>query len=50
MDVWKENLLKDLELVEVEFRLVEIFLLELKKEFSGGDKELVKVIELRRIE
>ena len=49
-DMWKENVLKNLELREVEFRLAEEFLLELKKEFEGGDKELVKIKELRRIE
>jgi len=43
-------LLKDLELEEVEFRLVREFLLELKKKFSKGDEELVKVVELKRIE
>ena len=49
-DVWKENLLKDLESGEVEYELAGEFLLELKKEFGEGDEELVKVAELRRIE
>ena len=48
--MWKENLLKDLKNGEVEFELVGKFLLELKKEFRGGDEELVKVVELKRIE
>jgi len=43
-------MLEDLELREIEFRLVGEFLLELKKEFGGGDEKLVKVAELRRIE
>ena len=47
--MWKENLLEDLETEEIEFELVEKFLLELKKEFGGGDKESVKVAELKRI-
>ena len=34
----------------MEFRLVEEFLLELKKEFSGEDEELVKVAGLKKIE
>jgi len=42
--------LEDLELGEVEFRLVREFLLELKKKFSKGDEKLVKAAELRRIE
>ena len=48
MNVWKKNLLEDLESEEVEFRLAEEFLLELKKEFGGGDKELVKIVELKK--
>jgi len=39
-DVWKENLLEDLESEEV----------ELKKEFGGKDEESIKVAELKRIE
>ena len=48
--MWKENLLENLETEEIEFESVGEFLLELKKEFGGGDKELVKVAELKRIE
>ena len=33
VDIWKENLLEDLETGEAEFGSVEEFLLELKKEF-----------------
>ena len=50
VNVWRENLLEDLESEEVKFGLVGEFLLELKTEFGEGDKELGKVIELRRIE
>jgi len=49
-DIWKENILEDLEMEETEFESVGEFLLELRKEFRGGDKELVKVAELRRVE
>ena len=49
-DVWKENLLEDLETDEVELESAEEFLLVLKKEFEEGDEESVKVAELRRIE
>ena len=48
--MWKENLLEDLKLGEAEFESVGEFLLELRKEFEGEDKESVKVVELRRIE
>jgi len=49
-DVWKEILLEDLETKEVKFRLAGEFLLKLRKEFKGGNKESVKVAELRKIE
>ena len=50
VDVWKENLLEDLETEEVEFISAEKFLLELKKKFRDRDKKSVKIAELRRIE
>ena len=46
--MWKKNLLEDLESEEVEFRSAGEFSLELKKEFGGGDKELVKIVELKK--
>jgi len=36
-------LLENLVPEEVEFRLTKKFLLEIKKEFGGGNKELVKL-------
>jgi len=42
-NIWKENVLEDLEVWKVEYKLVGEFLLEIKK-------ELVKVAELKRIE
>ena len=47
VDVWKENLLEDLEVEEVEFGSVGEFLLELKRKF---EEESVKIAELKRIE
>ena len=49
-NVWKKNLLEDLELGELKFGLVGKFLLELKKNFGKRDEKLVKVAELRKIE
>jgi len=49
-DVWKKNLLEDLESEEVEFKSVGQFLMELKKEFSRGDEKSVKVTKLKKIE
>ena len=50
MDVWKENILEDFELGNLEYKTAEEFLVDLKKEFGGGDKEVVKVVELRKLE
>jgi len=41
-DIWKENILEDLEERE--------FLAAIKKKFRGEEKELVKVAELKRVE
>ena len=46
----KENLLEDLETEKVKFELVKEYLLELRREFGGGNEESVKVAELKRIE
>jgi len=50
VDVWKENVMKELEVGEVEYETVEEFLSSLKKEFGGGEKKSVKVAELRKLE
>ena len=43
-------MLEELEAGELEFETVGEFLAEIKKEFGGGKEELVKVVELRKIE
>ena len=50
VDVWKENVMEELEVGEVEYELVEDFLTSLKKEFGGGEEKLVKAAELRKLE
>ena len=50
VDIWKENILEELEVGEVEYKSVGEFLTEIKKEFGGGEKESLKVAELKRIE
>jgi len=42
--------LEDLEIGLLEYEIAREFLAEIKKEFEGGDKEVVKVAELRRLE
>ena len=49
-DIWKENVMKELESGEVEYESVEEFLTNLKREFGGGEEESVKVAELRKLE
>jgi len=49
-DVWKENVMEEIEAGEVEYESVEEFLTSLKKKFGGGEEESVKVAELRKME
>jgi len=49
VDVWKENMMEELETGEVEYETAEEFLSSLKKEF-GGEEEEVKAAELRKLE
>ena len=50
MDVWKENILEDLEAGEIEYESAREFLAGLKREFGGGDEEMVKVAELKKLD
>ena len=50
VDIWKENLLKDLERGLLEYKTVGEFLVEIRKEFGEKEEELVKVAKLRRLE
>jgi len=49
-DIWKENMLEELETGEIEFESIGEFLAEVRREFGGGDEESVKVAELKKIE
>ena len=49
-DVWKENVMEELEAGEVEYESVEEFFTVLKREFGAGEEELVKAAELRKME
>ena len=50
VDVWKENMMDELESREMEYETVEDFLTSLRKEFGGGEEESVKAVELRKLE
>ena len=49
-DVWKENVMEELESGKMEYETAEEFLMTLKKEFSEGEEEAVKAAELRKME
>lgn len=49
-DIWKENILEDLEAGALEYITVEEFSVYLKKEFEEEDDETIKVAELKKIE
>ena len=49
-DIWKENVMEELEAGEVEYEMAEEFLISLKKEFGRGEEESVKAVELRKLE
>ena len=48
--IWKENILENLETGILKFKTVGEFLKEIKKKFGEGDKESVKVVELKKVE
>jgi len=50
VNVWKENILEDLEVEELKYEIVGNFLAEIKKKFGGRHEKTVKVAELRRLE
>ena len=49
-DMWKENVMEELETVEVKYENVEEFLTSLRKEFGEGEEEAVKAGKLRKME
>jgi len=49
-DVWKENVMEELESGKIEYESAEEFLTSLRKEFGRGEEELVKAVELRKLE
>ena len=49
-NVWKENVMEELESGEIEYESAEEFLMSLRKKFGGGEEELVKAAELRKLE
>jgi len=46
-DIWKENIMEELESGKVEYESVEEFFTSLKRKFGGGEEESIKAAELR---
>ena len=49
-DIWKESTIEDLETGLLEYKTTGEFLADIKRKFGEGDKEIVKVAELKRLE
>jgi len=49
-DIWKENVMEELEAGEMEYESIEEFFTSMKKEFGGGEEEATKAAELRWLE
>jgi len=49
-NIWKENVLEDLEKGVIEYESVGEFFMVIRKEFGGGDEESVKITELKKLE
>ena len=49
-NIQKENTIEDLERKLLDYKTVGEFLTDIRKEFGGGDKKLVKVAELKKVE
>ena len=48
-DIWKENVLEDLEEGVIEYESVGKFLTAIKKEFGGEEEESVKATKLKKL-
>ena len=49
-DIWKKNVIEDLENKSLEFSIVGEFLADLKQKFGNRDDKLVKVAKLKKVE
>ena len=50
MNIWKKNILEDLEAREIEFAIAGKFLAVFKKKFGREDNKLAKIAEPKRAE
>ena len=50
MNIWKENIMENLESKSLSYAMVGKFLSDLKEEFNGGDDNIIKVTDLKKVE
>jgi len=50
VDIWKKNILEDLEAGVLEYETAVKLLADIKKKFGGKEKEIVKVAKLKQLE
>jgi len=49
VNIWKKNIIKDLESGNLSYTTVEEFLSDLKQEFDGEDNKMMKVTKLKKL-
>ena len=49
-NIWKENIIENLESKSLSYIIVGEFLLDLKAKFSEGDDKMMKVVGLKKVE
>ena len=47
-DIWKENIIEDLESGNLSYATIGEFLSDLKQEFGGEDNKMIKVTKLKK--
>ena len=50
VNIWKENIIENLESGSSSYAIVEEFFADLKEEFGKGDNKTIKVVELKNVE
>jgi len=50
VNIWKENIIKNLESRSLNYIIVGKFLSDLKEKLGGGDNKIIKVVELKKVE
>jgi len=48
-DIWKENVIENLERELLNYKVVRELLADLKKEFGGRDNKIMRVAELKKV-